>query len=72
MVVAGGKDRMTPAKRGRALAEAILGAEFVELPETGHMMMAEAPDAITGVLIRLAESREPDGYAAPGSRRTSA
>ncbi len=54
LVVAGAKDRMTPAKRGQALAEAIPGAEFVELLEVGHMLMSEAPDAVTDALVRIA------------------
>ena len=54
LVVAGARDRMTPAERGRALAEAIAGAEFMELPEVGHMVTGEAPDAVTDALVRIA------------------
>ena len=54
LVVAGAMDRMTPARRGRALAEALCGAEFVELPEIGHMLPSEAPDAVTDALVRIA------------------
>ena len=53
LVVAGARDRMTPSGRGRALAEAI-GAEFIELPEIGHMPMAEAPAELSKTLLRLA------------------
>ena len=54
VVVAGTQDRMTPAKRARELAEALPGAEYVEVPEAGHMLMAEAPDAVSEVLPRVA------------------
>jgi pimeloyl-ACP methyl ester carboxylesterase len=53
LVISGARDRMAPARRGRALADAILGAEFQELPEVGHMPMAEAPAELSGALIRL-------------------
>jgi pimeloyl-ACP methyl ester carboxylesterase len=68
MIVAGANDRMTPAKHGRALTDALPGAEFVEIAEAGHMLMAEAPDAVTDLLVGIAESKEPGGCAAPGSR----
>jgi len=55
LVVAGAKDRMTPAKRGRPLAEAIAGARFVELPEIGHMLPEEAPEALAEALCGLAQ-----------------
>ncbi len=34
---------MTPLKSGRALAEAIAGAQVVLLKGAGHMPMAKAP-----------------------------
>jgi pimeloyl-ACP methyl ester carboxylesterase len=51
LVVAGDLDRMTPARHGAKLAEAIEGARFVSLPGCGHMMMIEQPDAMLDVLI---------------------
>ena len=53
LVISGGKDRMTPSRRGRMLAETIAGAQFLELPEIGHMPMAEAPGELSAALIRL-------------------
>jgi pimeloyl-ACP methyl ester carboxylesterase len=50
-VVIGGRDRMTPAKAGRALAALIPGAAAIVLPEAGHMLMAEAPDPVLDALI---------------------
>jgi pimeloyl-ACP methyl ester carboxylesterase len=43
-VIVGVHDLMTPAKAGRKLAEAIPGAEVIEIPGSGHMMMLEKPD----------------------------
>ncbi|MFQ6018942.1 MAG: alpha/beta fold hydrolase [Kiloniellaceae bacterium] len=44
LLVLGAEDRMTPAKAGRRLAEAISGARVVVIPGCGHMMMLEKPD----------------------------
>lgn len=43
-VVMGAEDRMTPAKAGARLADAIPGARAVTIPACGHMMLAEKPD----------------------------
>ena len=43
-------DRMTPAKAGRALAQAIPGARTQVIAGTGHMMMGEAPETTLGLL----------------------
>jgi pimeloyl-ACP methyl ester carboxylesterase len=50
VVIAGALDRMTPARQGAKLAEAIEGARFVSLPSCGHMMMVEQPDATRDAL----------------------
>ena len=44
MLVLGALDKMTPAKAGLKLAEAIPGAQSAVLPGAGHMMMLEKPD----------------------------
>ena len=44
LVVAGGLDIFTPSGLGRAVAEAIPGAEFVLLPEEAHQPFQERPD----------------------------
>jgi pimeloyl-ACP methyl ester carboxylesterase len=51
LLVAGAADRMTPARQGAKLAEAIEGARIVTLPACGHMMMVEQPDATLDALI---------------------
>ena len=59
LVVAGTLDRMTPARQGAKLAEAIARARLVSLPRCGHMMMVEQPDAtreaLTGFLTKPGE-----------------
>ena len=44
LLLLGERDKMTPARAGRKLAESIADAEVVVLPGTGHMMMLERPD----------------------------
>ena len=61
VVIAGAEDRMTPPEKSRVLARALPRAEFIEIPEAGHMLMAEAPDAIANVLARIAKMKEPGG-----------
>ncbi len=51
MVVVGERDRMTPARAGRALAAVILGAEVVEIPSAGHPTHYTQPEALNEVLI---------------------
>jgi pimeloyl-ACP methyl ester carboxylesterase len=50
LVIAGELDRMTPARQGARLADAIAGAMFVSVPACGHMMMVERPDATRDAL----------------------
>lgn len=50
LLVLGGDDRMTPAKAGRKLAEAIGGARVEVIADSGHMMMSEKPDAALDAL----------------------
>jgi pimeloyl-ACP methyl ester carboxylesterase len=61
VVIAGAEDRMTPPKLGRALAEALPTGEFVEIAGAGHMLMAEAPEAVADALVRISQMKEPAG-----------
>ena len=45
-LILGGRDMMTPAKAGKALAAAIPHARTVVVPGAGHMIMAEHPDEL--------------------------
>ena len=51
LVIIGGSDSMTPPKIGRQLAEAIAGSRTIVVPDCGHMLMYEAPDAVLDALI---------------------
>ena len=51
LVVIADNDVMTPARKGRELASLIEGSRTVTIPRCGHMLMAEAPDAVLDALI---------------------
>ena len=53
LLVLGSEDRMTPARAGRKLAEAIPGARVEVVAGSGHMMMAEKPDETLDALKTL-------------------
>jgi pimeloyl-ACP methyl ester carboxylesterase len=53
LVVIGASDSMTPPRIGRQLAQKIAGSRIVTIPDSGHMMMAEAPDAVLDALIEF-------------------
>lgn len=50
-IIIGLGDKMTPPKAGRALAEVVNDAVVVELDDTGHSMMTEAPRAVRSVIL---------------------
>lgn len=50
LLLLGARDLMTPPKGAAALAKAIPGARMVVLPDSGHMMMIEQPDATLDAL----------------------
>lgn len=56
LVLIGANDSMTPPKIGRALADKIAGSQTVVIEGSGHMMMAEAPDALLDALIAFFRS----------------
>ena len=45
LFVLGARDAMTPPRAARALIEAVSQAAVVEVPQCGHALMTEAPDA---------------------------
>jgi pimeloyl-ACP methyl ester carboxylesterase len=51
LVLLGANDIMTPTRSGRELAGTIAGSHAVTIDDCGHMMMAEAPDAVLDALI---------------------
>ncbi len=46
LVVAGGRDGFTPPERSRAMAEAIPGAELLEIPNASHTAPIERPHLV--------------------------
>ena len=46
LVAWGEADRIADTAYGRALAELIPGAEFLVIPETGHLPQLEQPEAV--------------------------
>lgn len=53
VVIAGGKDRLTPWPLSEEIAAAVPGAELVLDPDAGHAIMLERPDVVTGQLREL-------------------
>ncbi|HYF46383.1 MAG TPA: alpha/beta fold hydrolase, partial [Acidimicrobiales bacterium] len=49
-VVCGTRDRLTPLKMSRVIAEAVPGAELVVWPDAGHMLPLERPDDLTDLI----------------------
>lgn len=58
LLLLGAEDRMAPPAGARPLADRIPAAESVTLPEAGHMMMLEQPDAVAAELWRFLSSSE--------------
>jgi 3-oxoadipate enol-lactonase len=50
LVISGAEDVATPPAMGRALADGIPGAEFVELAGAAHLGNVERPDAVTDLI----------------------
>jgi pimeloyl-ACP methyl ester carboxylesterase len=50
LVILAGSDKMTPPKKGRALAQAIAGSQLVEIAGAGHMLPSESPDEVNSAL----------------------
>lgn len=50
LLLLGGADRMTPPAKARPLGAAIASSRTVVLPEAGHMLMTERPDAVIDAL----------------------
>ena len=46
LFVSGERDAMTPPKAAQSLLESIAGARMVRVPNGGHAVMAEQPDAV--------------------------
>jgi pimeloyl-ACP methyl ester carboxylesterase len=54
LVVIAANDIMTSPKAGAELARLVAGSRTVTIPDCGHMLLAEAPDAVLDALISFA------------------
>ncbi|MCB5165918.1 alpha/beta hydrolase [Streptomyces bambusae] len=53
LVVAGGRDLITPAAHGVTIAEQLPDADLLVLPDAGHLLMLERPEEVNGRLADL-------------------
>jgi pimeloyl-ACP methyl ester carboxylesterase len=51
-LILGAEDRMTPPSAARALVESLPDADVVLIPDCGHMLMSEQPEAVHRALVR--------------------
>jgi pimeloyl-ACP methyl ester carboxylesterase len=58
-VVVGTRDGLTPPRMARVLADGIPKAELIVLPDAGHMLPLEEPDAVTAAIVAHTEDRRP-------------
>jgi pimeloyl-ACP methyl ester carboxylesterase len=58
LVLAAEKDMLLPFKHSRALADAIPSAEFVTVPDAGHVVILEHPHEVNVALRRLLDRVE--------------
>ncbi len=61
LVIGAEQDALTPLSHSEALAEALPSAKLVVVPNAGHLLMLEHPDAVNKPLLELAESVSRDG-----------
>jgi pimeloyl-ACP methyl ester carboxylesterase len=66
VVIAGGRDQITPFEHTRRIADRIPKAQLVEIPEAGHMVLLEFHDEVSTALSRLVGSA---GQTRPRGRR---
>jgi pimeloyl-ACP methyl ester carboxylesterase len=56
LILGAEQDALTPASHSAALAEALPDAELIVVPNSGHLLMLEHPDAVNRPLLELVES----------------
>ena len=59
LIVCGSEDKMTPMASSEYLRDHIPGAALTIIPEAGHMVMMEEPDAFNEVIRTFAEGLSP-------------
>lgn len=58
LVLAADRDLLLPLKHSRALADAMPEAEFVQVPDAGHVVILEHPHEVNSALRRLVDRVE--------------
>ncbi|MGA7690648.1 MAG: alpha/beta hydrolase [Jiangellales bacterium] len=53
LVLGAGGDQMTPVQHSRDIVAAVPSADYVEIPDAGHMVMLEHPELVTAHLRSL-------------------
>lgn len=53
LVIWGARDALVPAALGRQLAAAIAGAQYVEVPRAGHVVMVDQPEAFNEAVLEF-------------------
>lgn len=53
LVLTGEEDRMIPKEHSELIVERLAAAEFVVVPDAGHMVLLEKHDEVTAALSRL-------------------
>ena len=57
LVIAGQRDQMTPPRQAQKLIAALADKRVLTIPDCGHMLMTEAPDAVLDALRVVSGSR---------------
>ena len=65
LILTGDKDKMIPKEHSELIAERLPDAEFVVLPDAGHMVLLEKPDDVSAALTALLRTV---GAGAPAGR----
>ncbi len=66
LIVGAEQDALTPLSHSEALARALPGARLIVVPNSGHLLMLEHPEAVNRPLLELIEAGCPAGL--PGTR----
>lgn len=64
LIMHGEEDRVIPAADGKAMAQAIPGAQLIVYPKVGHVAMEQIPDRSAADLRAFVESLPPEGVKA--------
>lgn len=59
LVIWGEHDALVPTDLGRALAAAIPGARYAEIPGAGHVVMVDAPGAFNALVLDFLREAQP-------------